>query len=134
MPAKPDAVSDLLGPYFGSTPPEAYFRPDHRAIEPTRAAAVRDGRHVDGEACSLLPGRSLTAASTPAQCFSSGPEGATRTAACHFIAARLDSTGWWCGARRPSEVPIRSGIVGLRRNGGRTLFPQRVHDLHVVAR
>jgi hypothetical protein len=42
-------------PYFGSTPPEAYFRPDRRTSRPARAAAVKDGRHIDGEACSPLP-------------------------------------------------------------------------------
>src|SRR5215510_9552976 len=64
-------------PYFGSTPPEAYFRPDRKTREPTRAAAVKDGRHASREACSPLLGRSLRAASTPAQLGGSGPEGAT---------------------------------------------------------
>src|SRR5262249_4445875 len=68
---------------FVRSPPEAYFRPDRRTSRPTRAAAVKDGRHVEGEACSSLPGRSLRAASTAAHCGGSGPESATRTAACH---------------------------------------------------
>src|SRR5215813_14657578 len=48
---------------FVRSPPEAYFRPDRRTSRLTRAAAVKDGRHVEGEACSPLPGRSLRAAS-----------------------------------------------------------------------
>jgi len=75
-PAKPASRRRPLGPHFGSTPPEAYFRPDRRTSRPTRAAAVMDGRHANGEACAPLPGRSLMAASTAAQLGGSGPEGA----------------------------------------------------------
>src|SRR5262245_20041905 len=67
----------FAGPYFGSTPPEAYFHPDRRTSRLTRAAAVKDGRHANREACSPLPGRSLRAASTAARSGGSGPEGAT---------------------------------------------------------
>jgi hypothetical protein len=38
-----------------------------------------DGRHANRKACSPLPGRSLTAASTVAQLGGSGPDGATHT-------------------------------------------------------
>jgi hypothetical protein len=33
----------LFIPFFCSTPPEAFFRPDRSLAEPTRAAAVNDG-------------------------------------------------------------------------------------------
>jgi hypothetical protein len=97
-PAKP---APFAGPYFCSTPPEAYFRPDRRTSRLPRAAAVKDGQHVEGEACSSLPGRSLRAASTAAHCGGSGPEGATRTAACHTDAVR--------GARQKSRYSLGSG-------------------------
>ena len=73
-PAEPAAPHQVH--YFCSTPPEAYFHPDRRTLEPPRAAAVKDGRHTNREACSPLRGRSLMAASTAAYCGGSGPEGA----------------------------------------------------------
>jgi hypothetical protein len=73
-PSQAGAPPRASNPYFGSTPPEAYFRPAEH-LEPTRAAAVKDGRHASVEARSPLPGRSLTAASTPAAIGGSGPEG-----------------------------------------------------------
>ena len=75
VPAEPAAPHQVH--YFCSTPPEAYLHPDRRTLEAARAAAVKDGRHASREACSPLPGRSLTAASTAAHCGGSGPEGAT---------------------------------------------------------
>jgi len=79
--------------YFGSTPPEAYFRPDRKRREPPRTAAVKDGRHVEGEACSALAGRSLRAASTAAHCGGSGLKVLHALPLTTPIAARLDCTG-----------------------------------------
>src|SRR5262245_15422721 len=71
------------------------------AGQPARAAAVMDGRHVDGEACLPLPGRSLTAASTAAHCGGSGlHEGAHPPPS---LAARPPIAVAW----RQSEVTIR---------------------------
>jgi len=33
----------FLGPFFCSTAPQAFFRPDRKMPKPTRAAAVKDG-------------------------------------------------------------------------------------------
>lgn len=48
-------------PFFCSTAPQAFFRPDRKLARPSRAAAVKDGR-----SCGHPKGLSLTAASTMA--------------------------------------------------------------------
>ena len=67
--------STASNPYFGSTPPEAYFRPDRRTEQPSRAAAVQgwraappeglvlDGREHDGSIGRLGDGRAAQTAS-----------------------------------------------------------------------
>src|SRR5262245_8900791 len=60
-----------LHPYFCSTPPEAYFRPDRRRREPARAEAVKadplQGPPVDAKHRFAMTGLALTASSTAAR-------------------------------------------------------------------
>ena len=42
-------------PHFCSTPPAAHFHPDHGSSWPSRADAVKIGRHADVAACSADP-------------------------------------------------------------------------------
>jgi len=52
--------------------PRAFFRPDRRLPTPTRAEAVKVGRHSAIAATPALPGRTLTASSTAANLTRSG--------------------------------------------------------------
>jgi hypothetical protein len=63
-------------PFFCSTAPQAFFRPDRRYVRPPRAAAVNDG-----PSWGRPKGLSLTAASTVATSSGSG-RGSAQGAAC----------------------------------------------------
>jgi hypothetical protein len=54
------------GPFFGSTSPKAFFRPNHNSGTPTRGGAVKVGRRADLATHSMFPGRTLVAPSTAA--------------------------------------------------------------------
>src|SRR5262245_38865741 len=56
--------------FFCSTAPQAFFRPDRRFRTPSRAGAVKVGRHSADKAISVFPGRALTAPSTAAASIS----------------------------------------------------------------
>src|SRR5262249_6837920 len=51
--AKPGVPSEACIPYSGSTPPEAYSRPDHKTEQPSRAAAVQGWRAAPPEGLVL---------------------------------------------------------------------------------
>src|SRR5262245_26534883 len=55
----------FLGPFFCSTAPQVFFRPDRKIPKPTRAAAVKDGAFLQ---CRPKGPLSLTDVSTAACC------------------------------------------------------------------
>jgi hypothetical protein len=106
--------------------------PTAEHLEPARAAAVKDGRHISREACSPLPGRSLTAASTAAQLGGSGPEGATHTSLAAQAApsirapigaARVGMCGCLTSVRSP--FPMRDRCCTPAVGRARTLRARR---------
>jgi hypothetical protein len=125
------------GHSFCSTSPKASFRPDHNAQLPTRAGAIKVGRHANVEAGSELPGRALSAPSTTASSLCRAQRGLLAAARVHQLSSQRHPQ---CSASPPSSGTCRATpdrcpqgrdpLQGLGSRGPDQVQTFQCHDLH----
>src|ERR1700680_4392844 len=114
---RPSAASN---PYSGSTPPEAYSRPDRRTAKPSRAAAVQGWRAAPPEGLVL-------------DCREHDGSIARLGASRRPPAARVPHGRGGVEVAGVSSEVRRVIAAVLRRRGGRALVAQHVSDLLLIA-